>query len=99
MVTNVYAADRKSEQPEAQFGDFAGLLQVDSYGSYTSIPKRQWEIAPRPIETSKGGRQRIPRRSFSTLETPVESGSNSARITMGEIWPLADCPLLNRELS
>jgi len=40
----VYAADRKSERAEAHLGDFAGILQVDGYGGYTALAKRQQQI-------------------------------------------------------
>ena len=44
MVAYVYAADRKSERAEAHLGDFAGILQVDGYGGYTALAKRQQQI-------------------------------------------------------
>jgi hypothetical protein len=39
MVAYVYAADRKTERPEAHLSGFAGILQVDRYGAYTSAPR------------------------------------------------------------
>jgi transposase len=44
MMAYVYAADRKSERAEAHLGDFAGILQVDGYGGYTALAKRQQQI-------------------------------------------------------
>jgi transposase len=44
MVAYVYAADRKGERAEAHLGDFAGILQVDGYGGYTALAKRQQQI-------------------------------------------------------
>jgi len=44
MIAYVYAADRKSERAEAHLGDFAGILQVDGYGGYTALAKRQQQI-------------------------------------------------------
>lgn len=44
MIAYVYAADRKSERAEAHLGDFAGILQVDGYGGYTALAKRQHQI-------------------------------------------------------
>ena len=44
MVAYVYAADRKSERAEAHLGDFAGILQVDGYGGYTSLAKRRQQV-------------------------------------------------------
>jgi transposase len=44
MIAYVYAADRKSERAEAHLGDFAGILQVDGYGGYTALAKRQKQI-------------------------------------------------------
>lgn len=41
MIAYVYAADRKSVRAEAHLGDFAGILQVDGYGGYTALTKRQ----------------------------------------------------------
>lgn len=38
MVAYVYAAD---ERPDIHLGDFAGILQVDSYGGYTALGKRR----------------------------------------------------------
>lgn len=40
MVTYVYAADRKAEQPEAHLEGFAGILQVDGYGGYAALARR-----------------------------------------------------------
>ena len=40
MVAYVYAADRKSERPEAHLGDFAGILQVDGYGGYRPLAEQ-----------------------------------------------------------
>lgn len=34
-------ADRKSERAEAHLGDFAGILQVDGYGGYAALARRQ----------------------------------------------------------
>lgn len=44
MMAYVYTADRKSERAEAHLGDFAGILQVDGYGGYTALAKRQQQI-------------------------------------------------------
>ena len=44
MLAYVYAADRKSERAEVHLGDFAGVLQVDGYGGYTALAKRQQRI-------------------------------------------------------
>lgn len=44
MIAYVYAADRKSTRAEAHLGDFAGILQVDGYGGYTALAKRQPQI-------------------------------------------------------
>uniref|UniRef100_UPI00053BDD67 IS66 family transposase n=1 Tax=Sphingomonas sp. 37zxx TaxID=1550073 RepID=UPI00053BDD67 len=44
MIAYVYAADRKSERAEAHLGDFAGILQVDGYGGYTALARRQQQI-------------------------------------------------------
>lgn len=44
MIAYVYAADRKSERVEAHLGGFAGILQVDGYGGYTALAKRQQQI-------------------------------------------------------
>jgi len=44
MVAYVYAADRKGERAEAHLGDFAGILQVDGYGGYTALARRQQRI-------------------------------------------------------
>ena len=44
MVAYVYAADRKSERAEAHLGEFDGILQVDGYGGYTALAKRQQQI-------------------------------------------------------
>ena len=46
MMAYVYAADRKSERYEAHLGDFADILQVDGYGGYTALAKRQQQIRP-----------------------------------------------------
>lgn len=44
MIAYVYAPDRKSERPQAHLGDYAGILQVDGYGGYTALAKRQQQI-------------------------------------------------------
>lgn len=44
MIAYVYAADRKSERAEAHLGAFAGILQVDGYGGYAALAKRQQQI-------------------------------------------------------
>lgn len=44
MIAYVYAADRKSERAEAHLGDFTGILQVDGYGGYAALAKRQQQI-------------------------------------------------------
>jgi transposase len=44
MVAYVYAADRKSERPNAHLGDFAGILQVDGYGGYAALARRRQQI-------------------------------------------------------
>lgn len=44
MMAYVYAADRKSERAEAHLVDLAGILQVDGYGGYTALAKRQQQI-------------------------------------------------------
>lgn len=44
MVAYVYAADRKGERAEAHLGDFAGILQVDGYGGYAALAKRQPQV-------------------------------------------------------
>jgi hypothetical protein len=44
IVAYVYAADRKGERAEAHLGDFAGILQIDGYGGYTSLAKRRQQI-------------------------------------------------------
>jgi len=44
MIAYVYAADRNSERAQAHLGDFAGILQVDGYGGYTALAKRQQQI-------------------------------------------------------
>ena len=45
MVAYVYAADRKSERAEAHLGSFAGILQVDGYGGYAALARRQQQIS------------------------------------------------------
>lgn len=44
MVAYVYAADRKTERPEAHLSGFAGILQVDGYGAYTALARRHQRI-------------------------------------------------------
>jgi len=44
MVAYVYAADRKTERPEAHLHGFAGILQVDGYGAYTALARRHQQI-------------------------------------------------------
>jgi len=44
MVAYVYAADRKSERPNAHLADFAGILQVDGYGGYAALARRRQQI-------------------------------------------------------
>jgi hypothetical protein len=44
MVACIYAADRKSERVEAHLGDFAGILQVEGYGGYAALARRQQKI-------------------------------------------------------
>lgn len=44
MVAYVYAADRKSERPDAHLVDFAGILQVDGYSGYTALARRRQQI-------------------------------------------------------
>jgi len=39
-VAYVYAADRKAERPIAHLDGFAGILQVDGYGGYTVLARR-----------------------------------------------------------
>lgn len=45
MVAYVYAADRKSERAQEHLGDFAGILQVDGYGGYAALAKRQQQVS------------------------------------------------------
>ena len=45
MVAYVYAADRKAERAEAHLGSFAGNLQVDGYGGYAALARRQQQIS------------------------------------------------------
>ncbi|MCL6251537.1 IS66 family transposase [Altererythrobacter sp. KTW20L] len=44
MVAYVYAADRKTERPEAHLQGFAGILQVDGYSAYTALARRHQQI-------------------------------------------------------
>jgi len=44
MVAYVYAADRKTERPEAHLHGFAGILQVDGYGAYAALARRHQQI-------------------------------------------------------
>ena len=44
MVAYVYAADRKTERPEAHLQGFAGILQVDGYGAYAALARRHQQI-------------------------------------------------------
>lgn len=44
MVAYVYAADRKAERPEAHLEGFAGILQVDGYGGYAALARRNQQI-------------------------------------------------------
>ena len=44
MVAYVYAADRKTERPEAHLQGFAGILQVDGYGAYAALARRHQHI-------------------------------------------------------
>jgi transposase len=44
MVAYVYAADRKTERPEAHLSGFAGILQVDGYGAYAALARRHQQI-------------------------------------------------------
>jgi len=44
MVAYVYAADRKAERPEAHLEGFAGILQVDGYGGYAALSRRNQQI-------------------------------------------------------
>ena len=44
MVAYVYAADRKTERPEAHLQGFAGVLQVDGYGAYAALARRHQQI-------------------------------------------------------
>ena len=44
MVAYVYAADRKTERPEAHLRGFAGILQVDGYGAYAALARRHQQI-------------------------------------------------------
>jgi transposase len=45
IVAYVYAADRKAERPEAHLEGFAGILQVDGYGGYAALARRNQQIA------------------------------------------------------
>ena len=42
--SQVYAPDRKGERPEAQLGDFAGILQVDGYGGHAALARCRQQI-------------------------------------------------------
>jgi transposase len=44
MVAYVYAADRKTERPEAHLQGFGGILQVDGYGAYAALARRHQQI-------------------------------------------------------
>jgi hypothetical protein len=44
MIAYVYAADRKTERPEAHLQGFAGILQVDGYGAYAALARRHQQI-------------------------------------------------------
>jgi transposase len=44
MVAYVYAADRKTERPEAHLQGFAGILQVDGYSAYAALARRHQQI-------------------------------------------------------
>jgi hypothetical protein len=44
MVAYVYAADRKTERPEAHVHGSAGILQFDGYSDYTVLARRHQQI-------------------------------------------------------
>ena len=52
MVAYVYAADRKSERPEAHLGDFAGILQVDGCDGSVAAQRRAQSCA---TQTAQAG--------------------------------------------
>jgi transposase len=41
IVAYVYAPDRKAERADTHLGQFAGILQVDGYGGYSSLARRR----------------------------------------------------------
>lgn len=40
MVAYVYAADRKTERPEAYLQGFVSTLQLGGYGAYAALARR-----------------------------------------------------------
>jgi transposase len=44
LVAYVYAGDRKAERPQEHLSAFDGILQVDGYGGYAALARRQQQV-------------------------------------------------------